>query len=80
MSDTIKRTRIRVILKAEDIDYLIGNLPESMEDLGNNRIASYLTNEQYETQMCSPDTLWYCPITRKYGSFDDEWYESNNMK
>lgn len=74
----IKKTPYRVLIRKEYIDFLdFENLPETMEDLGNGLIASYLSEEQYKCQMFAPDDLWKCPITREWGGFDDVWYESN---
>jgi hypothetical protein len=76
----MQRTRYRVIVKADDIKFLLENLPETMEDLGNGRIASYLTNGQYESQMAYLNAPWRCPITKVCGEFDDDWYETNIPK
>ena len=72
------KTPYRVLIRKSDIDFLdVHDLPETMEELGNGFIASYLTEEQYMNQLCNPDALWKCPVTRECGAFDDEWYESN---
>lgn len=72
------KTPYRVLIRKSDIDFLDAhNLPETMEELGNGFIASYLTEEQYMDQLLKPDVLWKCPVTRECGKFDDEWYESN---
>lgn len=42
----------------------------------DNRVYSYLTQEQYSSQMSCPDRGWICPITKLPGWFDDEWYEA----
>lgn len=72
------KTPYRVLIRKSDIDFLdVHDLPETMEELGNGFIASYLTKEQYVDQLFSPEDLWRCPVTREGGEFDDEWYESN---
>jgi RNAse (barnase) inhibitor barstar len=73
------KTPYRVLIRKSDIDFLdVNDLPETMEDLGNDFIASYLTEEQYENQLFNIDALWKCPVTRVCGEFDVEWYESDN--
>ena len=72
------KTPYRVLIRKSDIDFLdVHYLPETMEGLGNGFIASYLTEEQYMNQLCNPDALWKCPVTRECGEFDDEWHGSN---
>ena len=77
MGRRIKRTPYRVLVKQEDIDFMLGDLPNTMEEVGGGFIASYLTTEQYEEQLRNPDALWKCPVTREFGHWDDEWYEEN---
>ncbi len=72
------KTPYRVLIRKSDIDFLdVHALPETMEDLGNGFIASYLTEEQYMDQLLKPDVSWKCPVTRECGEFDVEWDESN---
>ncbi len=61
------KTPYRVLIRKSDLDFFdVHDLPETMEDLGNGFIASYLTEEQYRRQLCNPDALWKCPIPMLY--------------
>jgi hypothetical protein len=77
MGRRIKRTPYRVLVKQEDIDIMLEDLPNTMEEVGGGFIASYLTTEQYNAQISNPDAMWKCPVTREFGHWDDEWYEEN---
>lgn len=77
MGRRIKRTPYRVLIKREDIDIMLEDLPDTMEEVGGGFIASYLTPEQYNAQMSNPDAMWKCPVTQEFGHWDDEWYGEN---
>lgn len=41
-------------------------------------IYSYLTREEYQSQMLDADSLWKCPRTRIIGIFDDTYFEEKH--
>jgi endogenous inhibitor of DNA gyrase (YacG/DUF329 family) len=34
-----------------------------------------LTDEEYDEQMCNPDSLWECPLCGEQASWNDENYD-----
>ena len=42
---------------------------------GSGHGLVYLTDEEYDRQMSSPDSLWKCPFCRYEAQWDDDNYE-----
>ncbi len=53
----------------------VGEEYTPLERIDSHTAVSYLTKEQYESQLRRADERWNCPKTGAIGWFDDEWYE-----
>lgn len=53
----------------------VGEKDTPLERIDSHTAVSYLTKEQYDSQLRRPNDRWICPKTGAIGWFDDEWYE-----
>ncbi len=53
----------------------VGEKATSLEMLDSHTAISYLTKDQFDSQLRRPNDRWNCPKTGAIGWFDDEWYE-----